>query len=304
MKNKKINIRTIAIIILLILVIALIFINLNNKNTNIEKESTNKEQLSSLIDNNAYISMSDHLSELSSKQKELDNLQNTVGQATVTEDKILKDYTAYKDGKLITGTMVNNGAVSKALNAGESFTIPAGYHNGSGKITSNSLSNQTQATATANNITAGKTAWVNGELITGNGSDNNNSANSKIPTVLYYVGKNQSTSYNYPATNYNVTSISGSDITVDGYTFKFNRAGTVYLDCRCLYSSSSGSEYGTISYIQILKNNEVVGEFSNTYTNPDTHNLLSLSVNANDVLSFKGKCNVAFWWSNKVIISF
>lgn len=34
-----------------------------------------------------------------------------------------------------TGTMVNNGAVSKTLNAGESYTIAAGYHNGSGKIT-------------------------------------------------------------------------------------------------------------------------------------------------------------------------
>ena len=34
-----------------------------------------------------------------------------------------------------TGTMVNNGAVSETLDAGESYTIPEGYHNGSGVVT-------------------------------------------------------------------------------------------------------------------------------------------------------------------------
>ena len=35
-----------------------------------------------------------------------------------------------------TGTMPNNGAVSATVEAGQSYTIPAGYHNGSGTITS------------------------------------------------------------------------------------------------------------------------------------------------------------------------
>lgn len=34
-----------------------------------------------------------------------------------------------------TGTMVNNGAVSQTLDGGQSYTIPAGYHNGSGVVT-------------------------------------------------------------------------------------------------------------------------------------------------------------------------
>lgn len=67
-----------------------------------------------------------------------------------------------------TGSMPNRGAVSQALNAGGSYTIPAGYHNGSGKVTANSLSSQTSATATAGYIYNGKTAWVNGSKITGN----------------------------------------------------------------------------------------------------------------------------------------
>ena len=41
------------------------------------------------------------------------------------------------NGTKITGTMTNNGAISKTINAGESYTIPAGYHNGSGKVTTN-----------------------------------------------------------------------------------------------------------------------------------------------------------------------
>ena len=100
-------------------------------------------------------------------------IKNNVVQerATVTEDKILKDYTAYKDGKLIVGTMANNGAVNIALNAGESYTIVEGYHNGSGIITANSLESQTQATATAADILQGKTAYVNGSKVTGTSSN-------------------------------------------------------------------------------------------------------------------------------------
>lgn len=65
------------------------------------------------------------------------------------------------------GTMPNCGVVSAALNAGGSYTIPAGYHNGSGKVTSNSLASQTPGNATAGHILSGQTAWVNGNKVTG-----------------------------------------------------------------------------------------------------------------------------------------
>ena len=70
----------------------------------------------------------------------------------------------------MTGTMANHGAKTSSLNCGSSYTIPAGYHNGSGKITANSLASQTSATATAAKILSGYTAWVNGSKITGNAS--------------------------------------------------------------------------------------------------------------------------------------
>ena len=86
---------------------------------------------------------------------------------TAEEPQILQNYIAYSKGKLRTGTMVNQGAKTASLNAGESYTIPEGYHNGQGKITANSLASQTPATATAEDISSGKTAWVNGNFLTG-----------------------------------------------------------------------------------------------------------------------------------------
>ena len=71
------------------------------------------------------------------------------------------------NGEKVTGTMPNQGAKTASLNCGGSYTIPKGYHNGSGKVTANSLSSQTSANATAKDIVSGKTAWVNGNKITG-----------------------------------------------------------------------------------------------------------------------------------------
>ncbi len=87
----------------------------------------------------------------------------TAGKPDVMAGKVIVD----KDGEPLTGTMPNNGAVSQTLNAGGSYTIPGGYHNGSGKVTASSLASQTGATATAAHILSGQTAWVNGSKVSG-----------------------------------------------------------------------------------------------------------------------------------------
>ena len=111
-------------------------------------------------------------------QNQLNNLNSLLAQTNATADKMLAGYKAYSGGKLLTGTMTNRGAISSNLNCGQTYTIPAGYHNGAGKVTANSLASQTSATANTNNISNGVTAWVNGTKITGNGADVNNSYNN------------------------------------------------------------------------------------------------------------------------------
>lgn len=57
----------------------------------------------------------------------------TATAADVLANKVIVDAT----GSSITGTMTNNGAVSKTLDAStnnQSYTVPAGYHNGSGTV--------------------------------------------------------------------------------------------------------------------------------------------------------------------------
>ena len=61
----------------------------------------------------------------------------------------------------------NQGTKTAALNAGGSYKIPKGWHNGSGKVTANSLASQTSANAENGDIISGKTAWVNGSKHTG-----------------------------------------------------------------------------------------------------------------------------------------
>lgn len=66
--------------------------------------------------------------------------------ATATAANILSNKTAYVNGAKISGTMTDRGAVAPAaLNPGGSYKIPAGYHNGSGKVTARALNNQAKS---------------------------------------------------------------------------------------------------------------------------------------------------------------
>lgn len=56
--------------------------------------------------------------------------------ANATASQILNGATAYVQGSKVTGTMTNNGAVSGTIGAKDgSYTVPAGYHDGSGRVT-------------------------------------------------------------------------------------------------------------------------------------------------------------------------
>lgn len=61
---------------------------------------------------------------------------STGGDALPAE--VLSGKTFTNDNGAQTGTMTNNGAVTQTLSAGQSYTIPEGYHNGSGTVTASS----------------------------------------------------------------------------------------------------------------------------------------------------------------------
>ena len=64
-----------------------------------------------------------------------------VSDATAAASNVLAGKTFYAgaDDDIKTGTMVDNGAKTATLSPGGSYTIPAGYHNGAGKVTANSV---------------------------------------------------------------------------------------------------------------------------------------------------------------------
>lgn len=75
--------------------------------------------------------------------------------ANATASQVLTGATAYVKGAKVTGTMTNNGAVSGSISAkAQQYTVPAGYHDGSGKV---QIATTEQAKIIAGNIKQGVT---------------------------------------------------------------------------------------------------------------------------------------------------
>lgn len=75
--------------------------------------------------------------------------------ATATDAEILAGKTAYNKGAKLTGKMPNNGAVNGTISTKASqYTVPQGYHDGSGKV---SIASAEQAKIIPTNIRDGVT---------------------------------------------------------------------------------------------------------------------------------------------------
>lgn len=104
--------------------------------------------------------------------------------ATATAAEILATKTAYKGGAKLTGTMPNRGGVTGTISTkAQQYTIPQGYHDGSGKV---SIATDEQAKIIAENIREGITILgVEGSM---SGSDDMSAqAKSATPTFAQQV---------------------------------------------------------------------------------------------------------------------
>ena len=106
--------------------------------------------------------------------------------ASVTAESLLTGSDCWANGEHIYGTMASNKAETVTLPAGNSYTIPTGYHTGKGVIKAQTLSSQTSGNATADTLLAGRTAWVSGKQITGT-MPNNSTTETILPINGIYT---------------------------------------------------------------------------------------------------------------------
>ncbi len=94
-------------------------------------------------------------------------LQGKGGGGNLIPKYLLQGYYGDGDNGRVDGSMVNRGAPVVNLNCGGTFNLQEGYYSG-GQAIANSLASQTPGNATATQILAGFSAWVNGNKINGN----------------------------------------------------------------------------------------------------------------------------------------
>lgn len=111
---------------------------------------------------------------------------------TAAVAEILSGKTAHARGALLTGTMTNNGSVSGTISTkAGTYTIPQGYHDGSGKV---QISSTEQAKIVAGNIKSG--VELLGVTGTYGGESVNAQARSATPSFTQQVIQPE-TGYDY-----------------------------------------------------------------------------------------------------------
>lgn len=123
--------------------------------------------------------------------------------ATASASEILATKTAYVNKSKVTGQMTNNGAITGTITTkAQEYTIPQGFHDGSGKV---SIDSTEQGKIIAGNIKSGV------EILGVTGSYNGSSVSAQTKTVTPYT-----TSKTYtPESGYDYF----SEFTVSGITY-------------------------------------------------------------------------------------
>lgn len=188
-----------------------------------------------------------------------ENIKKITTQSVLSGDAMASDVlsgkTFYSNNPVnkITGSMPNRGAVTQTLSAnGASYTIPQGYHNGSGVINA-SISNllapnvksgvniggvvgtfTSDATATASRILSGYTAYANGNKITGNYTPS-----FCADQLCYDTGNMSGSSGNRQLTLKSIAD--GNFVTSGTSTFRVKKTGSYMFASQRAYASSASA---------------------------------------------------------------
>lgn len=112
---------------------------------------------------------------------------------TAAVAEVLSGKTFAKGGSVLTGTMPNRGAVTGIINSKTAYTIPQGYHDGSGTV---SLDSASAANLISTNVRQGITILgIEGEM--SGTEDANPQAKTVTPTTSQQIITPDSPTYNY-----------------------------------------------------------------------------------------------------------
>ena len=134
---------------------------------------------------------------------------------TATAAEILATKTAHARGTAMTGSMPNNGAVNGTISTVDgTYTVPQGYHDGSGKV---SISSTEQAKIIATNIRQGVT--ILGVEGTMSGQEDVNAQTKTVTPTATAQTVTPDTGYNYlTQVTVNAIPYSESDNSAGGVT--------------------------------------------------------------------------------------
>lgn len=158
----------------------------------------------------------------------------------------------------LTGTMPNNGAVSQSLGINGTYNIPAGYHNGSGKVTQ---SITTKGAATYNPSTSAQTITA-GQYLSGAQTIAATTGTSAVSDVLSGKTFNSASGIGLTGTMPNNGSVGIQTLTTEGAEY------TIPSGCHNGLGKVRANITGLIA--SVIKAGTTVGGISGTFTSDAT----------------------------------
>lgn len=180
--------------------------------------------------------------------------------ATAEAGDILSTKTAYGASGKMTGTMINRGMVSATINPGGSYTIPAGYHNGSGTVTANNANLQTKTATVKPSANYSGTNTNNATINPDSGYVGMSQVNISVPMLRDHTlltassVETPSTVYNGDTSQSNSTKMLRLKPTKDGMSYTgsyLNLGPSSYMGNATVADVVSGKTFSSTNGIQI-----------------------------------------------------